>query len=147
MSPDFKIKLRNLLVQQEEYRQFPYIDKTGHITIGIGRNLSARGISTSESLALLDDDVFFFNTKLTYYVAYFNELDEVRRMVLISMAIHLGMQDFLDLKGMITAIDHKDFEAAANEILSSKAASQDADRYQQLAFMMKTGELPPCFVS
>lgn len=147
MSPDFKSKLRNVLLQQSEYRQFPYINKAGHITIGVDRNLSTRGITLTESLNFLDDDICFFATKLAFYVPDFNELDEVRRMALISMAIYLGMQDFLDFKGMITAIDHKDFEAAAHEILESKAASQDIRRFQQLAFMMKTGEIPTCFVS
>jgi hypothetical protein len=31
-------------VQHEEFRNFPYIDSVGKITIGIGFNLSDRGI-------------------------------------------------------------------------------------------------------
>ena len=145
MSPDSRTKLRNLLVAQESFRQFPYTDTTGHLTIGVGRNLTDRGISTTEALTLLDDDIFYFMTKLNYYIPGFTDIDEIRQMVLVSMAFNLGVQGLLEFKGMLEALQNKNYEKASEEMLDSKAASQDVDRYHELAYMMKTGEMPACY--
>ncbi len=147
MTPEARLKLRNLLVAQESYKQFPYSDSTGHLTIGIGRNLTDRGVSATEALTLLDDDIFYFMTKLNYYVPHFLDIDDVRQMVLVSMAFNLGMQGFLEFKEMLAALETKDFVKASDEITNSKAASQDVDRYHELSFMMKTGDLPACYIS
>lgn len=71
VTPEGKTKLKQLLVSHESYRQFVYSDSTGHLTVGIGRNLSDRGISTTEAFYLLDDDILYFNSKLNHYLPFF----------------------------------------------------------------------------
>lgn len=66
MTPESRQKLKNMLVQDESYRQFPYTDTTGHLTVGIGRNISQRGISTTEASQLLDNDIIYFSAKLDH---------------------------------------------------------------------------------
>jgi lysozyme len=140
-TPETRQKLKNLLVQQESYRQFPYIDNTGHLTIGIGRNLSDRGISSNEALALLDDDIFYFSSKLSSLFSFFDSLDDNRQIVLVDMCFNLGFNGLLNFRDMLDAIERGDFERASQEILDSKAANQARDRYDQLAYIMRTGEL------
>lgn len=141
MTPQGRQRLKNLLVSNEKYEQFPYVDTTGHLTVGIGRNLSDRGISPDEALALLDDDINYFNSKLNSLLSFFSGLDEPRQIVLIDMCFNLGVHGFLDFHRMLDAIENEDWEKAAEEILNSKAADQCPDRYKQLANIMKTGEL------
>ena|ERR1700756_2780840 len=141
MTPHGRQKLKNLLVHHESYRQFPYTDTTGHITVGIGRNLSDRGISQDEALALLDDDINYFSAKLNRLLPFFLGLDESRQIVLVNMCFNLGVHGFLDFHGMLDAVEKKDWQTASSEILASKAAEQCPDRYQQLAYIMRTGEL------
>ena len=141
MTPEIRSKLKNLLTLHESYRQFPYVDTTGHVTIGIGRNLSTRGVSTSEALSLLDDDIFYFTSKLSNILPYFNDLDYSRQIVLVDMCFNLGVNGLLEFSQMLSAIEMKDWNKAADEILNSKAAHQDVNRYEQLAYIMKTGEL------
>jgi lysozyme len=141
MNPETRQKLKNLLVQHESYRQFPYSDTTGHLTIGIGRNLSDRGVSTNEALSLLDDDIFYFTTKLAHIVPCFNRLDDNRKIVLVDMCFNLGVNGFLGFKSMLDALERDDYNAAADAIVDSKAAEQCGERYQQLAFIMRSGEL------
>ena len=46
-----------LLKLHEGYRQYPYTDSLGIVTIGYGRNLESRGLTESEATYLLEQDV------------------------------------------------------------------------------------------
>jgi lysozyme len=141
MTPESKLKLRNLLIQNEQFKQFPYTDTTGHLTIGIGRNLVGRGISYTEALYLLDDDVDYFSSKLSLLLSFFDSLDDSRQICIIDMCFNVGLVGFLNFHEMITACENKDYIEASKQILNSKAAKQAPERYQQLAKIMATGEL------
>ncbi len=141
MTPDATQKLRNLLIKHEEFKQFGYVDTTGHLTIGIGRNLSDRGISITEALYLLDDDIPYFTDKLSHYVPVFDSLCDNRKIVLVDMCFNVGLRGLLAFTEMLKALDKQDYDTAANEILNSKAAIQCGDRYRSLANIMRTGEL------
>lgn len=141
MTPESRQKLKNLLVQHESYRQFLYTDTTGHLSIAIGRNLSDRGISLSEALTMLDNDILYFSSKLSALISLYDELCDERKIVLVDMCFNLGVNGFLEFRKMLSAIERGDFNEASQEILNSKAAIQSPDRYQQLSHVMKTGEL------
>ena len=141
MTPEGRQKLKTLLINHEQYRQFVYTDTTGHLTIGIGRNLTDRGISTTEAFQLLDDDILYFTGKLTHFLNFFTKLSEPRQIVLIDMCFNLGIQGLLGFKEMILALESHDYERAANEILNSKWAEQVHERATSLAEIMRTGEL------
>ena len=141
MTPEARHKLKNLLVQHEACRNFPYTDTTGHLSIGVGRNLSDRGISTVEALLLLDDDILYFSSKLYSLVDFFDKLDENRQIVLVDMCFNLGVNGFLGFQSMLKALESGDYDSAAKEILASKAAEQCPERYQRLSSIMRTGEL------
>lgn len=140
MSPDSKKKLRNLLLQHESYKQFPYVDTTSHLTIGIGRNLSDRGISQTEALMLLEDDISYFVKKLSQYCDFFDGLDENRQIALIDMCFNLGINGFLSFNKMIDALRKKDYVTAAQEMLSSQWADQVKQRALDLAYVIRTGD-------
>lgn len=141
MTPESRQKLKGLLLQHESYRQFPYTDTTGHLTIGIGRNLIDRGISSTEAFYLLDDDIVYFTNKLNHYFPFFVKLCENRQVALINMCFNLGIQGFLGFKGMILALEAQDYERAADEMLNSKWAEQVGERATQLANIIRTNEL------
>lgn len=141
MQPDMRHKLRNLLINDEGYRQFPYVDTTGHLTCGIGRNLKDRGINFAEASLMLDDDILYFSSKLSQVLPFFNLLSEPRQIVLINMAFNLGINGLLEFHDMIECLHHGDFLGASDEILKSKAAGQLPDRYHRLAYIMKCNVL------
>lgn len=141
MTPEMRVKLKSLLLQHEKFKQFPYSDMRGHITIGIGRNLSERGISTNEALALLDDDIFYFSSKLHILLSFYNALDESRQLCLLNIIFHLGVNDFLACEALLLAVEKGDYEKASKEILNCKGAHNAPERYQQLAYIMRTGEI------
>jgi len=141
MTPEAKIRLKGLLVAHETYKQFPYADSTGHLSIGIGRNLTDRGISTTEALQLLDDDIIYFNSKLAHHLNCFSNLNESRQIALIDMAFNLGIQGFLGFHNMISALEKGNYEDAATEMLESKWAQQVGERATTLANIIKSGEI------
>jgi lysozyme len=141
MTPEAKLKLKTLLVKHETYKQFPYTDQTGRLTVGIGRNLSDRGISTAEAFYLLDDDIIYFTDKLSHYLQCFKDLDESRQLALVDMCFNLGLQGFLNFKEMVAALNVHDYVRAAHEMLNSKWAQQVGQRAITLANIIRTGEL------
>ena len=141
MTPEGRQKLKNLLVNHESYKQFPYTDSTNHLTIGIGRNLNDRGISTTEALYLLDDDILYFFSKLNHYLNFFTKLTESRQIALVDMCFNLGIQGLLQFKEMMLALESDDFERAAMEMLNSKWAEQVGERATCLANIIRTGEI------
>lgn len=141
MTPESRQKLRSLLLQHESFRQYPYSDTTGHLTIGIGRNLSDRGISQAEAFNLLDDDVLYFSSKLSQLCVYFDDLDENRKIALIDMCFNLGVNGFLAFRDMHACLENRDYIGASKAMLDSKWAEQVGQRAITLAYIIKTGEL------
>ncbi len=141
MTPEARLKLKNLLIKHESYKQFPYVDSTGHLTVGIGRNLTSRGISSNEALYLLDEDILYFYSKLNHILKFFVDLSENRQIVLVDMCFNLGVQGLLNFTQMILALEAQDYDRAAQEMLNSKWAEQVGERASMLASIMKTGNL------
>lgn len=141
MTPEAKIKLKSLLVSHEKYVQFPYSDSSGHLTVGIGRNLTDRGVSTSEAFYLLDDDILYFSTKLAHYLRCFNELNENRQIALVDMCFNVGVQGFLNFEKMVAALETHDYERAAYEILNSKWLEQVGERATTIANIVRSGNI------
>jgi lysozyme len=141
MTPEARQKLKGLLTQHESYRQFPYSDTTGHITVGIGRNLTDRGISTTEAFYLLDDDITYFFNKLNHFLPWFIKLNENRQIALVDMCFNVGVQGFLNFRKMLLALEGGDYALAADEMLDSEWRQQVGERATRLANIIRTGEL------
>ena len=142
MSPDARQRLKALLIKHEHYEQFPYTDTTGNLTIGIGRNISVRGVSLNEALSLLDDDLAWHTAKLMQFCSWFAKLDDNRQIAVIDMAFNLGLQGFLGFQDTISALEALDYERAAKAMLDSLWAHQVGQRAIDLAYIIRTGELP-----
>ena len=141
MTPESKKKLKELLTRHESYKQFAYTDTTGNLTIGIGRNLSDRGISTTEALQLLDEDILYFSGKLSHHLNFFNKLSEHRKIALIDMCFNLGVNGFLKFTKMILALEAHDYERAADEMRASKWHEQVGERATCLENIIRTDEI------
>ena len=140
MTPESKQKLKELLVKHEEYKKFPYIDTVGKITIGIGYNLSDRGIDDEWINDQYQKDVAYFYTQLSKDFDWFLKFNEDRQIVLIDMCF-MGYQHFLEFKDMLAALEKGDYQQAASEMLNSKWATQVGERASTLATIMRQGEI------
>lgn len=130
-------------LRRDEGERFkPYKDTVGKLTIGVGRNLDDRGITTDESAYLLANDVTHVMRGLDIGLPWWRTLDPVRQRVLINMGFNLGINGLLGFVNTLRMVREKDYAAAAAGMLASKWARQVGDRAKRLAYMMEHGRTP-----
>jgi lysozyme len=131
-----KMTIEEMLIKHEGLRLKPYMDSTGNLTIGVGRNLE-RGITAKEAAILLDNDIKNVKAQLTAIGSVYNDLSATRKMCLEDMCFNMGIKKLLGFRKMFIALSEKDYEKAAEEMLKSKWAQQVKGRSKELAALMK----------
>ena len=131
--------LRQQLIRHEGLRLNIYECSNGFKTIGVGRNIQTNGINEDEAFLMLDNDIKNSAAELESF-SWWEDLDQVRKDCLINMVFNLGMPTFKKFKGMISAIENKNFELASLEMLDSRWANQVKNRAKELAEQMRTGQ-------
>jgi len=132
--------LRDELIRDEALKLKPYKDTVGKTTIGIGRNLDDVGISHSEAVMLLDNDIQRTADALTAKLPWWQTLDAVRQRVMLNMAFIMGINSLLGFHNTLTMIQSGRYEDAAAGMLQSLLARQVGDRAKRLAQMMREGK-------
>ncbi len=131
--------LRANLVQEEGDRKKPYKDQFGNLTIGIGRNLTAKGISQDEEDLMFANDVNEAVLAARVIFPTFGDLSENRKAVLVDMAFNLGEGALSQFHGLIAAVADEDWLQASQSILNSRYAAEVPTRAAHLAQLMKDG--------
>ncbi len=140
MTPANLAALRAQLILHEGERLLPYVDTVGKITIGVGHNLTDRGIPKEISQTLLTVDLDESVYELDRTFIWFAGLDDIRQRALIDLHFNIGLPRFLTFRFMIKACATGQFALAAHELLDSKWASQvGPHRSQRLARMLADG--------
>lgn len=124
----------------EGERLKPYRCTAGKLTIGVGRNLDDRGITSDESAYLLNNDIDSHWIELLEHLPWVETLDEVRQRVMLDMAFNLGISGLLTFRRTLGHIKAGDYALASSAMLASKWATQVGQRARRLASMMKTGK-------
>lgn len=140
MNNDMKVKLKALLIKHEGYSKYGYIDTAGKITLGIGFNVTDRGMDDCWIDTRYNKDVEFFLNFLTDKFPWFSELNESRQCALVDMCF-MGTEKFLTFKKMIAALEEGDFVRAAHEVIDSKYETEVHQRAHDIAKIILTGEL------
>lgn len=136
----------------------------GYLTIGVGRNLETKGLSSSEVKALglgssdktkviellktrgisdaesdllLSNDIDFFTGELQKNLPWFNSLPEQVKIVLVDMAFNLGIAGLLKFKNTLGLIKDGKYKEASVEMLKSAWAKQVGKRAVTLSTMLK----------
>jgi lysozyme len=132
------VNLWDQLELHEDRRTKPYVDTVGKITIGVGRNLTDKGLSDSEIDFLLMNDIRECTDDLKTFL-WWDDLDDVRRNVLIDMRFNLGPSRFRQFKATLAAVAMGDYVTASDQMRKSKWYRQVKGRGERLARMMSTG--------
>lgn len=142
--PTLRAGLLAQLYRDEGLRLTPYLDTTGHLSIGCGRNLSAVGISEREAEILLVHDVDRVEAEVRAALPWaFTQLTDPRLAVLLNMAFNLGTRGLLSFRRTLASIEAGAYARAADEMLESKWARQVGDRALRLSVQMRTGRWVP----
>ena len=127
---------KEMLRRHEGLRLTVYECSAGKKTIGYGRNLEDRGITESEAEWMLDNDIEYTEERLASSFEFYQQLDDVRKAVLIDLAFNLGMAGLKGFKKMLKALEHGDYSEAAIQLLNSRYARQVTNRAMELARLL-----------
>lgn len=133
--------LKAQLTRHEGLRLKPYRDTLGHLTIGVGRNLSDVGISEDEAALLLRNDIGAAIAGLEARLPWVASLHPVRQRALVDLTFNVGLEGVLTFRRMLGALQAGRWDDARAELLASKWAAQvQPARVQTLARQILTGE-------
>ena len=134
--------LVRLLTLHEGRRAFPYLDTAGRLTIGVGRNLTDRGLADDEVDHLLANDIALAKSICgDQFGAAFAGASKARRHALVSMAFNLGGPRLAGFTRLRAAVKDGDWDEAAAEALDSRWAIQTGRRATEVAAMLRRGYL------
>jgi lysozyme len=133
-------KVTDQLLRHEGLKLKPYRCPAGKLTIGVGRNIEANGISQKEAFVLLENDILRCESEILAEIPdIYSRLNETRKSVLLNMCFNLGISGLLGFKNSLAFIATGDFERAANGLLSSRWAKQVGKRAIELSELMRKG--------
>ena len=140
--------MRNELTRQlkgdEDVRPHVYKDHLGYATIGVGRLVDDRkpgsGLRPSEIAFMLNNDIDDRIEQLTRRLPWFQDLDDVRKAVLLNMSFQMGVDGLLGFKNTLKLVEQGNYESAAENMLKSLWAKQTPARAKRMADQMKTGQ-------
>ena len=135
-------RLRQQLIVHEGLRTHAYVDTVGKLTIGVGRNLTDKGITRVEALYLLDHDIDHAIQDLEAAFPWVVSLDPVRQAVLVDMSFNLGITKLKGFVNTMKAVEQGRWQDAASGMRNSLWARQVGYRATKLARMMVTGMWP-----
>ncbi len=124
--------LRALLIVHEGRRLKPYRDTKGKITIGIGHNLTDRGLTDAQVDGLFADDLAEVEIEVAAALPWVGRLRPVAYRVVIDVAFNAGVTGLLGFHQMLAALQRGDDETAAREVVNSALAPARAQRLAHL---------------
>lgn len=145
--PTFSEKLLDDLVRDEcrngQPELKPYYDTATppRITIGIGHNLTDKGLSKAAVYFIYHEDIEEVFGALDHSLKWWRNLNEDRQRVLANMCFNLGISKLLTFKGTLVLIQTGHYVDAAKHMMNSLWARQVGPRAERLADLMDpTGE-------
>ena len=133
-------RLKETLIRHEGKRQFAYVDTVGKLTIGIGRNLTDKGVTADEMVHMMNTNIRESELELRNEFPWFEQLGDVRQEVILNMCYNMGMPKLLGFKKMIKALEEFDYHEASKQMIKSKWYRQVKTRGAELAKVMRDGK-------
>jgi lysozyme len=118
-----KVKLMQMMVDEEGYEPSVYIDSVGVPTIGIGHNLH-KPLSRHVIEMIYEEDMDEVLAGLDALLPWWRDMTPARQQVLASIAFNLGIPKLLKFKNTLAAMKAGDWPAAAAGLKNSKRGRQ-----------------------
>lgn len=119
---------KQMLIKHEGIRVHPYKCSEDKLTIGIGRNLEANGISEEEAMYLLDNDIDRVIKNLDKIFPAWKVMPSKARLVCIDMCFQMGITGFMNFRRTRALMEMGAWLEASEELLRSKYAVQTPNR-------------------
>jgi lysozyme len=127
------------LSKHEGVRNKPYLDTVDKITIGIGRNLTDRGLSPDEIDYLFKNDINAAWKECELHIPGFADMSDTRKYAFVDIMFNLGWPRFSAFTDTLAATAAKDWDRVADELADSKWDKQVGARADELQQMIRKG--------
>ena len=125
-------KLKQMLIKHEGKKLWPYKCTAGKLTIGIGHNLDAKGISNAVADLMYEEDIMEVINDLHKIFENFNDLPEQIQLVLANMRFQLGDLGFRKFNKLIKSVERKDWKEMKISMTNSLWYKQTNNRAKEL---------------
>lgn len=133
--------IKEMLIKDEGWRNKPYRCPAGKLTIGVGHNLDANGLSDDVIEDILDEDIDKAEKfALEVFGSDFHEFKVGRKMAIVSMIFQIGTGGFRKFHRTIKAMKEKRWADAADSAMRSLWARQTPARARRVTEMLRTGK-------
>ena len=129
--------MRTLIRKHENVSQFPYVNSLGAKKIGVGRNLSHRGLDPSEIDFLFEHDLKIAIAAIKSFVSNFSDLHSSCQTALVSLAFNLGSNGLSEYAKLQQALLCLDYQEAPIQVLDSKWARRAGDSANEISDLIK----------
>lgn len=131
----FKADLR-----RDEGEKFkPYTDTVGKLTIGVGRNLTDRGISQDESDYLLGNDIKLVISQLDANFLWWRQMTENRQRAFANFVFNVGIGTAKTFTNTLAFLKVGNYDRAAFGFANSLWAKQVKGRADRIIQAIKEG--------
>jgi lysozyme len=147
--------VKDLITRHEGCEPRRYQDTDGHWTVGVGHNLDADpldpalyepdgSLSATTIDEVLDEDIALATVAVRRLCdPWYLNLNAQRQAVLVDMAFEMGGAGLQTFQVFLGCVSAGNFTAAADAMLASKWATEEAPaRAQEDAMIMRTGAWP-----
>ena len=145
--------IRDMLTIHEGWKNKPYRDTKGILTIGVGWNIEANKLPDDIAIYLrnngqITDDMVSRLLDISIETATnncrdifkdFDTFSEARRFALIDWMFNCGIGTILKFKKALAAINSQDWETVANEMKDSAWYREVGNRAVEVCKMIKEG--------
>jgi|TARA_R110000772_G_scaffold256291_1_gene372783 lysozyme len=121
-------EIKQMLIKHEGMVCSPYKCSEGFLTLGVGRNLDANGISEDEAMYLLDNDIKRVIESLNKNWGAWMTQPSKARMVSIDCTFQMGITGWMAFRHTRALMEMGCWLEASEEILRSKYAIQTPSR-------------------
>ena len=112
-------QIKEMLIRHEGLVCNPYKCSVDKLTIGVGRNLDANGISEEEALYLLDNDIKRVHEELDKNWGVWRTFPEQARMVCIDCCFQMGITGWMNFRRTRALMEMGCWLESSEEILDS----------------------------
>lgn len=116
------------LTTDEGRRSLPYTDTSGNIGIGIGRNLTAVGMSADEVDLMLQNDIARAMAALNGRWPWWSELPAGAQRVMINTCFNLGAAGLSTFVHFLANMEAENWKGAIAELQNSRWYRQVGER-------------------
>ena len=127
----------NSIKAHEGYEPMVYQCTEGHDTIGVGFKVADLKLSEKVCDLILEEKLNDLIPRIERKLSWFRYTQDEVKLVIVNMCYQLGLSGVLMFKRALAAMEIKNWEMAADEMLDSLWARQTSRRANELADLIR----------